>query len=92
MVKTFTILELKFSSSRYISIYLYMVSKKNVQKFPMLITFLRWYSGEDKTLVVSLGGDFSINNAFNPKNLGAKGKLLISRFQNPSWMLDLELN
>ena len=50
------------------------------------------YSGGDKTLVDFLGGDFSINNAFNPRNLGAKWKLLISRFQNSSWMLDLELN
>ena len=50
------------------------------------------YSGEDKTSVESLGGDFSINNALNPRNLGAKWKLLISRFQNSSWMLDLELN
>ena len=74
MVKTFTILELKFSSSRYISIYLYMVSKKNVQKFPMLITFLRWYSGEDKTLVVSLGGDFSINNAKTCKTTAASSE------------------
>ena len=30
------------------------------------------YSGGDKTSVESLGGDFSINNAFNPRNLGAK--------------------
>ena len=48
------------------------------------------YSGGDKTSVESLGGEFSINNAFNPRNLGAKWKLLISRFQNSSWMLDLE--
>ena len=57
------------------------------------ITGLWWlgcYSGGDKTSVESLGGDFSINNAFNPRNLGAKWKLLISRFQNSSWMLDLE--
>ena len=32
----------------------------------------RYYSGGDKTSVESLGGDFSINNAFNPRNLGAK--------------------
>ena len=51
-----------------------------------------FYSGEDKTSVESLGGDFSINNAFNPRNLGANWKLLISRFQNSSWMFDLELN
>ena len=49
------------------------------------------YSGGDKTSVKSLGGDFSVN-AFNPENLGAKWKLLISRFQNSYWMLDLELN
>ena len=53
---------------------------------------IKVYSGEDKTSVDSLGGDFSINNALNPKNLGAKWKLLISRFQKSSWMLDLELN
>ena len=50
------------------------------------------YSGEDKTSVEYSGGDFSINNAFYPKNLGAKWKLFISRFQNSSWMLDFELN
>ena len=50
------------------------------------------YSREFRTSVESLGGDFSINNAFKPINLGAKWKLLISRFQNSSWMLDLELN
>ena len=30
------------------------------------------YSGGAKTSVESLGGDFSINNAFNPRKLGAK--------------------
>ena len=39
------------------------------------------YSQEGKTSVKSLEGDFSINNAFNPINLGAKWKLLISRAQ-----------
>ena len=41
-----------------------------------------YYSQEGKTLVETLEGDFSINNVFNPINLGAKWKLLISRFQN----------
>ena len=50
------------------------------------------YSQETINSVESLGEDFSINIAFNPINLGAKWKLLISRFQNSSWMLNLELN
>ena len=50
------------------------------------------YSQEGKTSVKSLEGDFSINNAFNPINLGAKWKLMISKFQNSPWMLNLELN
>ena len=36
-----------------------------------------------------LGGDFSINNAFNPINLGAKWKLLLSRFGKCPWVKDL---
>ena len=51
-----------------------------------------YYSQEGKTLVETLEGDFSINNVFNPINLGAKWKLLISRFQNSPWMLHLQLN
>ena len=47
---------------------------------------------EFRTSVESLEGNFSINNAFNPINLGTKWKLLISRFQNSPWMLDLESN
>ncbi len=50
------------------------------------------YSQETINSVESLWWDFSINIAFNPINLGAKWKLLISRFQNSSWMLNLELN
>ena len=65
--------------------------QKNLQQV-FSCRWVRRYSGEDKTSVDSLGGDFSINNALNPKNLGAKWKLLISRFQKSSWMLDLELN
>ena len=42
--------------------------QKNVDKSPIAPLF----SGGDKTSVESLGGDFSINNAFNPRNLGAK--------------------
>ena len=64
----------------------------NPNKEKIFITFHQMYSGEDKTSVKALGADISINNAWSPINLGAKWKLLISRFQNSSWMLDLELN
>ena len=40
--------------------------------FLTLVLVIRKYSGGDKTSVESLGGDFSIINAFNPRNLGAK--------------------
>ena len=50
------------------------------------------YSGGDKTSVKTLTAYISFNKAKYPINLGAKWKLLISRFQNSPWMLDLELN
>ena len=55
-------------------------------------THCRYYSGGDKTSVKTLTAYISHNKAKYPINLGAKWKLLISRFQNSPWMLHLELN
>ena len=60
-----TFLSFTFGSYKHTSI------SRKLHRCLMFSLFLN-YSGEDKTSVESLGGDFSINNAFNPRNLGAK--------------------
>ena len=45
-----------------------------------------FYSREFRTSVKPLRADFSINNAIYPANLGAKLKLLFSRFKKCLWV------
>ena len=56
----------------HLVLFIHLQLMRSLAIFILHVTILGIYSGGDKTSVESLGGDFSINNASNPRNLGAK--------------------